>query len=99
MKIQWSPLAIQRVSEIADYISRDNPRAALDWVDCMFDRVQQLSSFPQSGRRVSEINRNDIREIIYGNYRIIYRVASTVVSVLTVRHGRQLLPVEEITEL
>ncbi len=98
MRIEWSPLAIQRVSEIADYISRDNPRAAVGWVDRVFDKVQRLSSFPESGRHVPEVNREDIREILYGNYRIIYRLGSTTVFVLTVRHGKQLLPIEEISE-
>jgi plasmid stabilization system protein ParE len=98
LKIEWSPLAIQRVSEIADYISLDNPRAAVAWVDCVFDEVQRLSSFPESGRQVPEVNRIDIRELIYGNYRIIYRVSPATVSVLTVRHGKQLLPVEEVSE-
>ena len=36
MKIIWSPLAIERVSEIAEYIALDNPVAAEKWVDDIF---------------------------------------------------------------
>jgi len=96
MKIIWSPLAIDRVTEISEYIARDNPLAATKWVETMFDKVQILKSSPGSCRIVSEIQREDVRELIYGNYRIIYRVEKEKISILTVRHGRQILPVDEI---
>lgn len=97
MKIIWSPLAVERVSEIAAYIAEDNPAAAEKWVDEVFTKVGNLQSFPQSGRIVPEANNKAIRELIYGNYRVIYRLEEKRVSVLTVRHGKQILPVEEIT--
>ena len=71
MKIIWSPLAVERAAEIAEYISRDNPTAAKKWVDTVFSKVDQLKSFPESGRIVPEIDSKDFRELIYGNYRII----------------------------
>jgi addiction module RelE/StbE family toxin len=97
MKVFWSLLAIDRVSEIAEYIARDNPEAAKGWVDTVFEKVANLKSHPESGRVVPEINNGAIRELIYGNYRIIYRVEDKRVSLLTVRHGKQILPVDEIT--
>ena len=45
MKIQWSPLAIDRASDIADYISLDDPLAAERWVRALFDRVKQVKEF------------------------------------------------------
>ena len=96
MKILWSPLAIDRVSEIAGYIAQDNPVAADRWVDTVFEKVKELKGFPESGRIVPEINNNTIRELIYGNYRIVYRVEINRISILTVRHGKQLLPVDAI---
>ena len=95
MKIIWSPLAIDRTTEIVEYISQDNPSAAMIWVQTLFDKVQLLKSSPKSGRVVPETHREDIRELIYGNYRIIYRVEKNKISVLTVRHGKQILPLEE----
>ena len=47
--------------------------------------------FPQSGRIVPELDYEEIREIIHGNYRIIYQISSENIEILTVRHGRQLL--------
>ena len=96
MKIIWSPLAIDRVTEISEYIARDNPSAAAKWVETIFDKVQILESSPESCRIVPEIQREDIRELINGNFRIIYRVEKEKISILTVRHGRQILSVDEI---
>lgn len=96
MKIIWSPLAMDRTTEIAEYIAQDNPLAAKKWVEYLFCRVQLLKSSPKSGRVVPEIPREEIRELIYGNYRIIYRIDSNKISVLTVRHGKQILPIDEI---
>ncbi len=96
MKILWSPLAVERASEISEYISQDNPTAAAKWVETIFKKVEQLKLSPQSGRVVPEVNDTEIRELIYGNYRIIYRVESNRISILTIRHGKQLLPTNEI---
>ena len=90
MKIIWSPLAIDRVAEIAEYIAQDSPNSAKKWVKSTFQVVERLEKFPKSGRIVPEIMQDDFREIIYGNYRIIYRLQTEIVSILTVRHGRQI---------
>ncbi len=99
MSLIWSPLAMDRVLEIAEYIAHDNPSAAQKWVEDIFDLTGQLEQFPDSGRRVPEApTRTDLREIIHGGYRIIYRISPKGVDILTVRHGRQILPLEEITK-
>ena len=96
MKIIWSPLSIDRTTEIAQYIAQDNPSAAKKWVENLFTKVEILKSSPQSGRVVPETHIDDIRELIYGNYRIIYRLEEKRISILTIRHGKQILPVEDI---
>ena len=96
MKIIWSPLAISRVTEIAEYILMDNPVAAEKWIDEIFNRVLQLKTYPKSGRMVPELEIEEIRELIYGNYRIIYRIIEKAIVVLTVRHGRQILPEQDL---
>ena len=96
MRIIWSPLAVDRASEIADYIAQDKPSAAEKWIDTVFSKVEQLKSSPEIGRIVPEINDSQFRELIYGNYRIIYRIETKQISILTIRHGRQILPINEI---
>ena len=96
MRIIWSPLAVDRASEIADYIAQDKPSAAEKWIDTVFSKVEQLKSSPEIGRIIPEINDSQFRELIYGNYRIIYRIETKQISILTIRHGRQILPINEI---
>ena len=96
MKIIWSPLAIDRASEIAEYIAQDKPSAAEKWINTVFSKVEQLISSPEIGRVVPEIRNDQFRELIYGNYRIIYRIEKAQISILTIRHGKQILPIDEI---
>jgi len=96
MKIIWSPLAIDRASEIAEYIAQDKPSAPEKWINTVFSKVEQLKSSPEIGRVVPEIRNDQFRELIYGNYRIIYHIEKTQISILTIRHGKQILPIDEI---
>lgn len=97
MKVAWSPLALDRVSDIARHIAEDDPDAAERWVDELFDTVQRLADFPHSGRIVPEVGARRIREVIFGAYRVIYSVRDEV-EILTVRRGSQLLDVSEIDD-
>lgn len=96
MKLKWAPLAIDRITEIASYIAQDNPGAAEKWIDDVFRRVGQLVHFPYSGRHLPETTREEIRELIWKNYRIIYRIKAREVAILTVRHTKEILPIEEL---
>jgi len=96
VKIIWSPLAIERASEIAEYIAQDKPSAAENWIDVIFSKIDKLISSPEIGRIVPEIKNSQFRELIYGNYRIIYRIEKKQISILTIRHGMQILPIDEI---
>ena len=96
MNIIWSPLAIDKTSEIADYIANDKHSAAKKWVETVFSKVAQLKASPEIGRIVPEINKIQFREILYGNYRIIYRIGKNQISILTIRHFKQILPINEI---
>jgi toxin ParE1/3/4 len=97
VKVEWSPLALERVEDIAQYIAQDNPDAAAQWVTELFDTVERLAEFPESGRTVPEVGVHRIREVIFGAYRVIYSVKDKV-EVLTVRRGSQLLRLSEIDE-
>ncbi|MGB7567448.1 MAG: type II toxin-antitoxin system RelE/ParE family toxin [Chitinivibrionales bacterium] len=96
MKLVWSPLSIQRIQEISDYIAADNLRAANNWIDSVFEKVEILKANPEIGRIVPEIGKSDIRELLFGNYRIINLSSKKQISILTIRHFKQILPTEEI---
>lgn len=96
MKIIWSPFAHQRINEIADYIATDSLAAAEKWVNSIYDSLKRLRDFPKSGRAVPEVEKDDFREIFFGDYRIIYRIEKKQIKILTVRHGKQILPIEDL---
>ena len=96
MRIEWSPLAIERVTDIALYIAEDKPMASDKWVVSIFKTVEKLAAFSKLGRVVPEFGRDEIRELLHGNYRIIYQINSSVIEILTVRHCSQILPENEI---
>ncbi len=96
MKIIWSPRSKSQLIEFAEYIASDKPEAAHRWLENVFKEVEKLKVFPKSGRKVPELNQDKIREIIFGNYRIIYKIEVEEIIIVSVRHGRQLLDTNEI---
>ena len=89
MRIIWAPIALDRAEEAARYIARDRPAAAAKWIDGLFDAVSDLKTFPQKGRVVPEVRRTEVREVLYGQYRVIYRLEENRLFILTVRHQRR----------
>ena len=83
-----------RLEEINAYIAQDNPAAALRTTQQIVHRAGQIATFPNSGRRVPDYTRTDVRELIEGNYRIIYRLDTERIDVLTVKHCAQRLPAD-----
>ena len=95
MKVIWSPEAQRRLSEILAYIAQDSPDNASRFVAKLIKRAQDIETFPNQGRKVPERESDDLREVIEGNYRIIYRLKSQVIEIVTVFEGHRLLKDEE----
>jgi toxin ParE1/3/4 len=98
MKIVWSPLALDKLSDIADYIALDKPTASLNWIETVFAEVEKLYSFPESGRKVPELKNDQYRELIIGNYRVIYKQIKSEIQILTVRNFKQLLTPKNLSK-
>ena len=96
MRIVWSSRAKAQVTEYGEYIAIDNRDAAGKWVAGILAEVERLKDFPDRGRVVPEAGRPDIREIFYQSHRVIYRIESKRMVVLTVRHSRQLMDLKEL---
>lgn len=88
--IVWSPQAIEDLRTIREYISRDSPRYGSLIARRLVAAVERVSVFPESGRVVPEIGEPATREVLWRNYRIVYRIVETKVEVVTVFHGAQL---------
>ena len=88
MKILWTEPAISDLEAIQDYIARDSELYANDFVASILDETQRLESFPKIGRATPEAHSPNIRELLYGSYRIIYRIhKEEMIQILTVIHG------------
>jgi addiction module RelE/StbE family toxin len=96
MKLFWTETAKQDLQTIRRYIAADNPTAAKRWVERLRERARNALHSPLAGRKVPEFSRDDIRELIEGNYRIVYQVFADRLVVLTVFEGHQLFPEEKL---
>jgi len=90
-KVDWSDSAKEDLSEIHSFIAGDSLVYADSFSEKLIDRTIQLRRFPESGRIVSDFERNDIRELIEGNYRIIYQIDSVGIVVLRVLHSARMI--------
>lgn len=91
MKTDFSPQALSDLEEIARFIARDDPAAAVAWGDKLIDRAEEAGQHPMAGRVVPEIGDRMIREVLLKTYRIIYRVEPKRIVVLTVTEGHRRL--------
>ena len=94
MRVHWTNTAIDHLLSIYEYVSHDSDVYADRLMDRLTRRSQQIGTFPRSGRSVPEYEAPDIREMIEGSYRIIYRIKEEQVDVLAVMHSAQQLPPE-----
>jgi toxin ParE1/3/4 len=88
-KIIWSQQAREDLRDIVTFIALDNPTAAESFGYLLMTKVDALAQFPRLGRAVPEENDEDIREIIFRSYRIVYQVIEKqqVVAIARVWHG------------
>jgi addiction module RelE/StbE family toxin len=91
-QVSWSPSSLLDLESIAEFISRDSIQYASLLVQRIVSHVEKLSEFPLSGRVVPEYGREDLREFLFENYRIVYRLQGESIQVAAVVHGARLLP-------
>ena len=91
VKLIWTEFAVEDLRLIHEYISRDSKRYADRFIEKLINRIDQLESFPKSGRVVPEFNLESIRELIEGNYRIIYKISTSEVAIIRVHHAARQL--------
>lgn len=87
MKIEWTEPALLDLESIQDYIKRDSEYYAILFIERIIEAVESLEKFPEIGRSVPEAEEENIREILFYNYRIMYRVEIERILILTIIHG------------
>ena len=88
----WSPDSRYDLRELADYIAEADPAAARAFIQNIFNSVERLRDFPQSGRIVPEFEDPELREVIKRPCRIVYRIRSGAVEIVRVWHSARGIP-------
>jgi plasmid stabilization system protein ParE len=84
IRIRWTEQAISNLEDIKSFISNDSPAYALAVVRKLYLAVDQLKTFPDSGRNVPERADPHLRELVRPPYRIVYRRSADLIEVLLV---------------
>jgi plasmid stabilization system protein ParE len=88
MQVRWTEPALEDMEGIQDYISKDSDFYARQFIERIFEVAKNLEDFPGLGRKVPETKeREDVRELIFQGYRIIYLHQADHVYIVTVIHG------------
>jgi plasmid stabilization system protein ParE len=91
LKIKWSPRAASNLEEICNYIAKDSKYYSILFAKNITNIVKAIPQFPKSGRIVPEYKDENLREKIYGNYRIVYRLKEDVVEIVAICHSARSL--------
>lgn len=91
LKIKWSPRAAANFEDICNYIARDSEYYAALFARKVNAIIKFIPQFPKAGRIVPEYGDENLRERVYGNYRIVYRLKKELVEIVTICHGAKLL--------
>lgn len=83
-EIIWTNPALNDLNEIAEYISISNIRSAKKIVASIFEKVERLDPFPESGKKVFELKNLNYREIFVTPCRIFYKIDNNKVFILHV---------------
>ena len=92
--IAWAGPALEDLRQIYLFIARDSRQYAGIMVRRIRTAVSRLGDFPQRGRVVPEFPDGPYREVLVGQYRVVYHHLEDrdMVLVLAVVHGSRLLP-------
>ncbi|TXI78631.1 MAG: type II toxin-antitoxin system RelE/ParE family toxin [Flavobacteriales bacterium] len=85
--------AVRDIEEIHAYIAQDSVRYADRQVRLFYEEAERLALFPRGGRMVPEVQHFTVRELIIGNYRMMYRLLEPdVVEVMIIHHAKRRFP-------
>ena len=92
VRVKWTDFALENLNDIGNYIKKDSMKYAKIVVKNLFTSTNLLKRHPRLGRMVPEFNNPNIRELIRGSYRVIYRIVDEKqIDVVTVHHSARLL--------
>jgi plasmid stabilization system protein ParE len=102
LKIELSSRAKRDIEDAFEYIRADSPGNAVRWRRRLEEKLKRLARMPEAFGFAPENHdaQSDVRQLLFGRYRILYTLRRDHVFVLTVRHGARLfLTGEEIDSI
>lgn len=89
-QVNISDLAKREIEEFYLYIAEDSPENAQKWYFSIYDKIQTLRNFPMRSPIADEdiFHEYEIRNLIFGDYRVLYRIKENIVQILHVKHGK-----------
>jgi addiction module RelE/StbE family toxin len=88
VQIKWLNNAKLDLKEIYEYISADSKRYARLQVEKIKNSTEVIKTYPKIGKIVEELEKPNIRELVEGNYRVIYRIVNPkTIHILLVHHA------------
>jgi toxin ParE1/3/4 len=92
VEVRWSLRSAEDLERIHERIDLDSPHYAALVIHRILNSVERLAAFPESGRIVPELGGSEVREVILPPYRIVYRVQTESVEIVTVFHSARQFP-------
>ena len=92
VKIRWTRKATEDIYALREFFKGHSEKYAEQLTEKIFEKAEYLEHYPEIGRIVPELDRPEIRELIFKNYRIVYYVVSSdYIDILAVHNGLRLL--------
>ncbi|MDN3513408.1 MAG: type II toxin-antitoxin system RelE/ParE family toxin [Candidatus Brocadia sp.] len=85
--IRWSPRAASNFEDICNFIAQGSKYYAVFFAKRINIIIKTIPQFPLSGRLVPEYGDENLREKIYENYRIVYRLKEEFIEIVAICHG------------
>lgn len=87
-------IIIERIREQALVIALDKTSVAVQWYDTIFEKIFSLESMPERCQESSESQYFTyvVRQLLIGDYRLLFRVVGDTVRILDFKGGRQNKP-------
>jgi plasmid stabilization system protein ParE len=89
-KVHISPTVEDEIEHYVHEIAKDSINNALKWYGDIMDKISTLNKSPARCPYADEMAFHDyqIRNLIFGNYRILFYIKGQTVQVLHVKHGK-----------
>ena len=86
-EIVWTDVAALGLEQAAEYIGKDSPTYAAALVAGADKAAQSLRGFPERGKGVPEYRAQQVRQLLVGSYRLIYRIDQQTIQIIAFVHG------------